>query len=366
MRFPRTLLMVAGVWLAAAPVLDAHEPAAQPAQPRERRSDRERPPVRLIATGGTIANRAGGRLTVDELVALVPSLERHAIVETEQFTNLPSSSLTVDQWLALARRLNAQFAERPDLAGIVVTSGTDTLEETAYFLNLTVKSDRPVVVVGAMRMPGDAGYDGAANLLHGVRVAASPASRGRGVVVVLNNSIHAARDVRKTHAQRLDSFDSGPHGVLGVVDADRIVYYRRPGRRHTRQTEFDVSATARLPRVDIVMSYLGAPGDLITAARERGVEGLVIAAGGAGSTTPSQRDAIDALLEDEVVVVITTRTGAGRVPARRPRLDEPEAPFAANRVAGEDLSPVKARVLLMLALTKTRDGAEIQRMFSVY
>ena len=155
-------------------------------------------------------------MTADELVALVPSLDRHALVETEQFANLPSSSLTVDQWLALARRVNAQFAERPGLAGIVVTSGTDTLEETAYFLNLTVKSDRPVVVVGAMRMPGDAGYDGAANLLHGVRVAASPASRDRGVVVVLNNAIHAARDVRKTHAQRLDSFDSGPQGVLGV------------------------------------------------------------------------------------------------------------------------------------------------------
>ena len=323
MRFPRTLLMVTGVWLGAAPVLDAQEPAAVPAQPRERRSDVERPTVRLIATGGTIANQAGGRWTADELVALVPSLDRHALVETEQFANLPSSSLTVDQWLALARRVNAQFAERPGLAGIVVTSGTDTLEETAYFLNLTVKSDRPVVVVGAMRMPGDAGYDGAANLLHGVRVAASPASRDRGVVVVLNNAIHAARDVRKTHAQRLDSFDSGPQGVLGVVDADRVVYYRRPGRRHTRRTEFDVSTIALLPRVDIVMSYLGATGDLITAARERGAEGLVIAAGGAGSTTPSQLDAIDALLEDGVVVVITTRTGAGRVPARRPRRNEP-------------------------------------------
>ena len=366
MRLSRTLLTAAGVWLAAAPVLDAHALAGEPVQAREPRSIRERPAVRLVTTGGTIANRAGGRLTADELVALIPSLDRHAVVETEQFANLPSSSLTVDQWLALARRLNAHFAERPDLAGIVVTSGTDTLEETAYFLNLTVKSDRPVVVVGAMRMPDDPGYDGAANLLHGVRVAASPASRGRGVVVVLNNQIHAARDARKTHAQRLDSFDSGPHGVLGVVDADRIVYYRRPGRRHTRRTEFDVSALARLPRVDILMSYLGAPGDLITAARERGAEGLVIAAGGAGSTTPSQLDAISALIEDGVVVVVTTRTGAGRVPARRPRLDEPDPPFAPNRVAGEDLSPVKARVLLMLALTKTRDGAEIQRMFSVY
>ncbi len=360
--------------LAILPCLCLAWAAAADAQPRADAVG-GRPTVHLIATGGTIANRAQGRLSVDELVALVPPLDRHATVETEQFANLPSSSITLDQWLALARRINALFRERADLDGIVITSGTDTLEETAYFLNLTVRSDRPVVVVGAMRMPDDAGFDGAANLLHAVRVAAAPVSRGRGVVVVLNSEIHAAREVQKTHAQRLDTFDSGSYGLLGVVDDDRIVYYRRPGRRHTRRTEFDVGTISRLPRVDVVMTYLGAPGDLLLAARDRGAAGLVIAAGGAGSTTPGQDDAIQQLVEGGTVVVIATRTGGGRVPARSRLLKAPadgdgdtaiDWRLHPNRVSAEDLTPVKARILLMLALAVTNDGNEIQRMFGIY
>ena len=358
MRLPVRLVLALCVWLAATPERAAGEQL------------RETPTVRLVATGGTIANHPAERLTGDELVALVPSLDRFVNVETEQFANVPSSAVSVAQWLALAQRLNTLFDERSDLTGIVVTSGTDTLEETAYFLNLTVKNDRPVVIVGAMRTPDEIGYDGAANLLAGFRVAASPASRGRGVMVVLNNQIHGARDVTQTHAQRLDAFDSGSHGSLGVVDPDRIIYYRRPTRRHTRRSEFNPADIDRLPRVDIVMSYLGAPGDLIRAVRERGAEGLVVAAAGAGSTTPSQSEAIQALVDDGVVVVITTRTGAGRIPPRRPPRDtsarETDWRYAPNHVSGEDLSPVKARVLLMLALTKTIDGAEIQRMFTVY
>ncbi len=165
---------VAGIWLAAVPV------AVECAQFRPRAT------VRLVATGGTIANHPDGRLTAAELANLIPAVERYAEIETEQFANLPSSSLTVEDWLALARRLNRLFAARRDLAGVVVTSGTDTLEETAYFLNLTVKTDRPIAVVGAMRPPDAPGYDGAANLLDAVRVAAAPASRNRGVVVVIN------------------------------------------------------------------------------------------------------------------------------------------------------------------------------------
>ena len=360
MRLPHCLLIAVCVWLVAVPVR------------AERAQDRTRPIVRLVATGGTISNRTGARLTADELITSVPSVNRYADVEAEQFANLPSSSLTVDQWLGLARRINELFGKRPELTGIVVTSGTDTLEETAYFLHLTVKSDRPVVVVGAMRAPDEPGYEGTANLLQGFRVAAFPASRGRGVLVVLNNEIHAARDVTKTNAQRLDTFDSGPYGVIGVVDADHVVFYRRPSRRHTRRTEFDVDRIDRLPRVDILLTYLGAQGDLIASARERGAEGLVIAAAGAGSTTPSQLDAIRRLVDDGTIVVITTRTGRGRVPPRRlpleptPNDDGTDWRYSPNRVSGEDLSPVKARVLLMLALTKTTDGTEIQRMFTVY
>ncbi len=364
-RLSQALVAVACLWVIAVPRAGA--------QPDTRLPVRERPAVRLVATGGTIANHPDGRLTVDELAALVPELDQHAAIETEQFANLASGSLTTDQWLALVQRINSLFRERTDLAGIVVTSGTDTLEETAYFLNLTVRSDRPVVVVGAMRTPDDVGYDGAANLLHAVRVAAAPVTRGRGVVVVLNGEIHAAREVRKTHAQRLDAFDSGSYGVLGVVDDDSIVYYRRPGRRHTRRSEFDVASIDRLPRVDIMMSYLGARGDPLLFAREQGAEGLVMAASGAGSTTPDQDEAIRQLVESGTMVVVATRTGGGRVPARRRPVEPPAYDDGAldwryhpNRVSAEDLSPLKARILLMLALTVTDDGNQVQRMFRTY
>jgi len=330
----------------------------------------EPPVVRLIATGGTISNHPNGRLTADELVALVPSLSRFVSVETEQFVNIPSSAISLDHWLKLSTRLNTILDERPDLNGIVVTTGTDTLEETAYFLNLTVKTTRPIVVVGAMRTPDEIDYDGAANLLDGFRVAAAPASRGRGVLVVLNEQIHGARDVTKTHAQRLDAFNSGLYGPMGSVDPDRIVYHRRPTRRHTHRTEFDPSMIDRLPRVDILMSYLGATGNLITAAHQNGAEGLIIAAAGAGATTPGQSDALQNVIDAGLTVVITTRTGAGRIPARRAlnssNGNRPSWRYANNRISGDDLSPIKARVLLMLALSKTSDSMEIKRMFRVY
>ena len=330
----------------------------------------EPPVVRLIATGGTIANHPNGRLSADELVALVPSLSRFISVETEQFSNIPSSAIGLDHWLELSNRLNTILDERPDLNGIVVTTGTDTLEETAYFLNLTVKSDRPIVVVGAMRTPDKVGYDGSANLLDGFKVAAAAASRGRGVLVVLNEQIHEARNVSKSHAQRLDAFDSGAYGPMGSVESDRIVYHRRPMRRHTRRTEFDPSIIDQLPRVDIVMSYLGATGNLIAAAHQTGAKGLIIAAAGAGATTPEQSDVLQKVIDADLTVVITTRTGSGQIPTRRsgnPSNDNRSNwRYANNRISGGDLTPIKARVLLMLALSQTSNSTEIQRMFRVY
>ena len=318
------------------------------------------PRVRLIATGGTISNRSGGRLTAEELVASIPGVERYVRPEFEQFANVASGSLTLKQWVALANRINTSFKEDPDLAGIVVTSGTDTLEETAYFLDLTVRSDRPVVVVGAMRNPSTLGYEGAANLLEGYRVAADPRSRGRGVVVVLNDEINSARDVTKTDAHRLDTFQSRSYGILGVVDSDRIVYYRDVVKRHAGMSEFDVSRLEDLPRVDIVMTYQGAPGDVIKAMVDQGAKGVVIAAAGAGATSGTQEEGIRYALDKGVFVVLTTRTGSGRIPARG------ASPAVHFQIQGEDLAPVKARILLMLALTKTSDGTEIQRMFTEY
>jgi len=351
---------------------DARQTAqAMPALPR----------VRLIATGGTISNRTGGRLSADELVASVSGIERYVRAESEQFANTSSSALSLEQWLGLARRINAVFAEDPELAGVVVTSGTDTLEETAYFLNLTVRSDKPVVVVGSMRNPSTLGYEGAANLLEGFRVAAEPQSRGKGVLVVLNDEINAAREVTKTDALRLQTFQTRGYGVLGVVDTDRIVYYRNVVKRHTRAAEFDVATIKALPRVDVVMVYQGASGDVIKAMVDQGAKGIVIASAGAGATSGTQADGIRYATEKGVFVVTSTRAGGGRIAARRPASPRPEGSegsagwvgsggsdrgSARYRIAAEDLAPLKARILLMLALTATQQDTEIQRMFTEY
>ena len=334
----------------------------------------EAPRVRLIATGGTISNRTGGRLTHEDLVKSIPKLDRYARVESEQFSNVASSQLTLDQWLQLARRINDLFARDAGLAGVVVTSGTDTLEETAYFLNLTVHDERPVVLVGAMRNPSTLGYEGPANLLQAFRVAADPLSRGKGALVVLNDEINAAREVTKTDALRLHTFQTRGYGVLGVVDSDRVVYYREPLRRHTTTSEFDVATLTALPRVDIIMVYQGAAGDLIKAAVDHGARGLVVAGAGAGATSGTQQEGVRYAVSKEVFVVIGTRTGAGRIPATRspgsrsrPGSEDPDAEARRRFVLGaEDLAPLKARILLMLALTKTTDPAEIRRMFTEY
>jgi L-asparaginase len=356
---PAALLVVVA---AASRANAAQAPAARTAEP---------PRVRLVATGGTISNRTGERLTAEELVKAMPGVERYARPEYEQFANLASSQLTLDQWLGLARRINELFATDLDLGGIVVTSGTDTLEETAYFLNLTVRSPKPVVVVGSMRNPSTLGYEGAANLLEGFRVAASPEARGKGVLVVLNDEINAAREVTKTDALRLNTFQSRGYGVLGVVDADRVVFYRNPVKRHTTASEFDVASVTRLPRVDVVLAYQGADGDLINAAVDRGAQGIVMAGAGAGATSGTQREGEIYAVKKGVVVVTTTRTGSGRIAPQRGgtgRGESAQLTLEEQRrfVAGEDLLPVKARVLLMLALTKTKDPAEIQRIFSEY
>ena len=331
------------------------------------RQETPRPKVRLIATGGTISAKNEGRLTAADLAASVPNLDRYVRAETEQFANTSSSALTLRQWIGLARRINTLFSEDPELSGIVVSSGTDTLEELAYFLNLTVKSDKPVAIVGSMRNPSTLGYEGAANLLQGFRVAADPASRRKGVLVVLNDEINAAREVTKTDALRLHTFQTRGYGVLGVVDADRVVFYRSSLRRHTSEAEFDISRVEDLPRVDVVMVYQGASGDVIRLLVDQGARGIVIASAGAGATSGTQGEGIRYAVEKEVFVVTSTRAGSGRgSAASRPNPASGTSRSPTYRIAAEDLAPLKARVLLMLALTKTKDGAEIQRMFLEY
>lgn len=299
----------------------------------------------------------------------MPNVGRYARPEFEQFSNVASAQLSLEQWLDLAKRINRLFADDAGIAGVVVTGGTDTLEELAYFLDLTIRSDKPVVVVGSMRNPSTLGFEGAANLLDGFRVAADPSARGRGVMVVLNDEINAAREVTKTDALRLHTFQTRGYGVLGMVDSDRVMFYRRVEKRNTARSEFDVITITALPRVDVILTYQGAPGDLIKAAVDQGAKGIVIATAGAGATSGTQDEGISYALGKGVFIVRTARAGSGRI-AGRPRLVNPSSNAAPNpwelSIAGEDLAPVKARVLLMLALSKTQSAAEIQRMFLEY
>lgn len=359
---PAMLLAVAVLCLAAGSLAPLSAQTATAVLPR----------VHFVATGGTISNRDGGRLTAEELAKSMPGVERYARLTFEQFANVSSSELTMQQWLGLAKRINELYAAEKDLAGVVVTSGTDTLEETAFFLHLTVRDSRPVVVVGSMRNPSTLGYEGAANLLEGVRVAADPAARNKGALVVLNDEINSARNVTKTDALRLQTFRSREYGHLGVVDRDRVVFFSQITQRTNERVEFDVSKVTELPRVDVIMVYQGAPGDLIRAAVDNGAKGIVVAVAGAGATSGTQSEGLAYAAEKGVFIVNSTRTGSGRIAP--PRGDFPagaQVSEAQRRrrqfsVAGEDHTPVKARVLLMLALTKTSDRNEIQRIFSEY
>ncbi len=330
------------------------------------------PRVHFVATGGTISNKEGGRLSAAELAKSMPGVERFADLTHEQFTNVASSELTLKDWLGLSRRINELFANDKALAGIVVTSGTDTLEETAFFLHLTVRDPRPVVVVGSMRNPSTVGYEGAANLLEGVRVAADAQSRNKGALVVLNDEINSARNVTKTDALRVQTFRSREYGQLGVVDRDRVVFFSQITQRHNERSEFDVTRITELPRVDVIMVYQDAPGDLIKAAVDHGARGIVMAVAGAGATSGTQNEGLAYAASKGVFIVTSTRTGSGRIAPPRGEMPPGFKPSADQQrrrqftIAGEDHVPVKARVLLMVALTKTTDRSELQRIFSEY
>jgi L-asparaginase len=296
------------------------------------------------------------RLTGKELLDRVPEVQQFARVTVE-----PDEFLNFDQPQEL-KGLSERFSRRlndPDIAGVVFTHGTNTIEETAYFMNLTVRSEKPVVIVGAQRPFSTLSSDGPLNLLNAIRVAAEPASRNKGTLVVLNDEINAARDVTKTNTYRVETFQARELGILGYADPDRIVFYRAPTRKHTMQSEFDISQISSFPKVSILYGYSGDDGDLAKAAVAAGAKGLVIAGTGAGHTQ-NARKALKELTDSAgVVVVRSARVGAGRV-IKDDNWQEP------GFVAADNLSPQKARILLQLALAKTTNVDEIQRMFDEY
>lgn len=332
----------------------------------------ELPTVWIFSTGGTIAGRGtsatnlaeyqSGAVPGSELVAAVPEIAKLANVKVEQVANVNSSDITITHWLTLARRINEVFAD-PKVAGVVVTHGTNTIEETAYFLNLTVKDERPVVLVGSMRPATAMSADGPLNLLNAVRTATAREARGKGALVVLNEEINGARDVTKTNTYRVETFKSPELGLLGYVDSDKIVFYRTSTKRHTAQSEFDVRALKSLPQVDIVYSYADSTPVVADALVKSGAKGLVFVGTGAGLLSTKEREAVKPFLtmpgDTRPVLVRSSRPGNGRVIA----LADYEP---LQMIPADNLNPQKARILLMLALTKTHDLKEIARIFSEY
>jgi L-asparaginase len=308
------------------------------------------PVVRVIATGGTIANHANGRLSATALVASTPELASIARVETETFASVSSLELSLADWSALSRRVADVLAS--GAAGVVVTSGSDTLEELAWFLDLTVPSDRAVVVTGSMRRPSDANPDGPRNLTDAVRVAADPASRGRGTLVVMAGAILQARDATKLSTSGVDAFGTLTGGPAGRV-ADRRVHFLRERSRPRGQT----FANGPLPRVDVVLTYQQAPGDLIDASVRGGARGLVVASAGAGALSAGQLDAVAGALRAGLPVVVASRV---------PRAEMLQSDVPRGTIAAGTLSPVKARILLMLALARGDSIQAIAEVFRAY
>jgi L-asparaginase len=315
------------------------------------------PLIKVVATGGTIANTPSGRLHAGEVAEAIPQLKSVARLEVEEVMRVGSSAITVEQWLTLAKRINDIVERQPEVQGIVVTHGSNTVEETAYFLHLTVKTDKPIVLTAAQRQFTTLSSDSPKNFLQAVRVAATDEAKGRGALVVTNDVINGARDVRKNMSYRLETYGSGDLGVLGFVDEDRVTFHRAPSKG---RVIFDLSKIEKLPRVDIIYTYAGADGALLDAAiTQAKAEGIIIAGFPTGSGTPAMDEVVNRLVARGIPVVVTNRGGMGRVIDTRPAEKRP-------LIWGDNLTPQKARVLLMLALTTTRDPARLQQMFASY
>ncbi len=356
---PKTFAVVMVLWFTL--ILVAGALAQQTTVPTPNIDPAKLPLVKILATGGTIVN-IGTRqnfsgMSGKDLIDSIPDLARYARVDVEQVVNLPSSKLTPDVWLGIAKRINEILTKGQDVAGVVVTHGTDTMEETAYFLNLTVRSEKPVIVTGAQIQKKHADSDGTRNLISAVRLAADPAARGKGAMIVFNErQILASRFTSKTNTMRVDGFGGGEMGMLGVIDEDGVWFYNIPTRKHTAASEFDISRLDKLPEVGIVYSYAGAGGGEIEGLTNRGVKGIVLAGTGAGGTSPANIEAAKVAMGKGIVFVTTTRVREGRV-----REEDVDA-----GLRGDNLSPQKARILLMLALAKTNDLNAIQRFFDEY
>ncbi|PSM51648.1 asparaginase II [Campylobacter blaseri] len=324
-----------------------------------------KPTIYILATGGTIAGSGSGELdtaytsgtvTVDKLIAAVPEINKIATIKGEQISNIGSQEMNNEVWLKLAKRVNELLAKDAD--GVVITHGTDTMEETAYFLNLTVKSDKPIVMVGAMRNSSSLSADGPLNLFNAVNVAIDKQSKGKGVVVVMNDEIHAAREVTKTHTSGVDTFKSPNSGKIGTVFYGKVKYYMTPTRKHTKTSDFNIANIKELPKVDIIYNHSNDNPIFVNAAVKDGTKGIINAGMGNGNPYPSVLEALGDAVKGGVVVVRDSRVGSGET-TMDGEVDDKKYGF----LTSDNLNVQKARVLLMVALATTDDKEKIQEYF---
>ncbi|EOA6645636.1 type II asparaginase [Campylobacter coli] len=324
--------------------------------------------IAILGTGGTIAGfidstiattgYTAGAIDIDVLIKAVPQIRDLADISWEQIANIDSSNMCDEIWLRLAKKIAKLFAEGID--GVVITHGTDTMEETAYFLNLTIKSDKPVVLVGAMRPSTAISADGPKNLYNAVALVANKEAKNKGVMVAINDKILSARGVVKTHSLNVDAFSSPDFGDLGYIVDGKVFFYNNVTKAHTKNAPFDVSKLTSLPKVDILYSYSNdGSGVAAKALFEHGTKGIVVAGSGAGSIHKNQKDVLKEFLKKGLKVVVSSRVVAGCVAVS-------DSDEKLGFISAEDLNPQKARVLLMLALTKTSDPKKIQEYFLKY
>jgi len=327
------------------------------------------PRVAILGTGGTISGESqdptlrgsyytAGQRRIDELVSALPALQQIADVQTEQICNIPSHSIDMELWITLANRTNELLNEQ-NMDGVVIVHGTDSLEETAYFLNLTVKSSKPVILVGAMRPSNAVSSDGPLNLLNAVAVASSKESHGKGVLVVMDGKINGARDVSKCNTLSVETFNSHELGYFGYVIDNKPYFYKQSTKCHTVDTEFNTHDLQERKRVTILYGHAEQSPELVESAI-RISDGIIQAGMGNGSMCPCIQTLLDhAVFQKNIPVVRTSRTGNGII------TDKPV--FKNSKfICGNNLSPQKARILLILSLSKTKNIEDIQRIFNCY
>jgi L-asparaginase len=323
------------------------------------------PTVHFIATGGTIAmkidpvkNAPLPAISGDDLLATVPDIGKYATIQVNNLSNVPSDSMDPTRWVQLTRAVQASL-DQPEVAGVIVSHGTDTLEETAFWLDLTVKSSKPVILIGAQRNASSPDFDGPRNLLNAARIAVDSQSRDKGVLLAMNNQINSARYVTKTHTGNVETFNSGQFGIIGEIYPDRVMYAYTPVRR-----QHIAIGDGAMPQVDIVPMYGGADGAALRSAVDRGAKGVVVQALGMGNMNESMFEGVKYALSKQVPVVIATRVHNGRVLANYGFPGGGKTTFDAGAVMADDLSPAKARILLMLLLQSGVSGkAELQAAF---